>query len=415
MFCFENRKTIFEGVDSRFKFVVLTFEKSAIPRLQQTGEANASAPPDDLLAPQAVEEANGGGTQRFPAAFMRHDVAELTRFPDEGALWLDVELIKRLAPDSYSIMEFKSQLDIHIAEKMLKFPLLGEQRPGEWNLRLCQEFNMTTDSHLFKTEPGPGRLPLWEGKQFHQFDANFAKPRYWLDEKAARAELISPRIKAVRRELVKLGINDEPDPGCIQLNYDSYRMAFRDVAASTNERTVIATVLPPKRFCPHTVSLEQVYYDVVTVQGHSSKPSLQPAERLYITSIFNSHVVDSFIRQSVTAHVSFFFVYNIPVPRLSASDPRFRLIVNRAAHLTCTTPEFDDLAQAVSLKSHQDGATDPAERARLRAELDGLVAHLYGLTETEFAHILSTFPLVSTAVKVDALNAYRRVASGLVK
>jgi hypothetical protein len=29
---------------------------------------------------------------------------------------------------------------------------------------------------------------------------------------------------------------------------------------------------------------------------------------------------------------------------------------------------------------HKQGATDPAERARLRAELDGLVAHLYGLT-----------------------------------
>ena len=73
LFCFENRKTIFEGVDSRFKFVVLTFEKSAVPRLQQTGETNASAPPDDLLTPQAIEGANGGGTQRFPAAFMRHD------------------------------------------------------------------------------------------------------------------------------------------------------------------------------------------------------------------------------------------------------------------------------------------------------------------------------------------------------
>ncbi|HEX2092562.1 MAG TPA: DNA methyltransferase, partial [Longimicrobiaceae bacterium] len=43
LFGFENRKSIFEGVDSRFKFVVLTFEK-------------------------------GGATERFPAAFMRHDV-----------------------------------------------------------------------------------------------------------------------------------------------------------------------------------------------------------------------------------------------------------------------------------------------------------------------------------------------------
>lgn len=74
----------------------------------------------------------------------------------------------------------------------------------------------------------------------------------------------------------------------------------------------------------------------------------------------------------------------------------------------------DDLAKAVGLKSHKAGATDPAERARLRAELDGLVAHLYGLSEEEYTHILGTFPLVADAVKVDAHNAYRRVAKGLV-
>ncbi len=40
------------------------------------------------------------------------------------------------------------------------------------------------------------------------------------------------------------------------------------------------------------------------------------------------------------------------------------------------------------------GATDPVERQRLRNELDALVAHLYGQSRSEFAHILSTFPLV---------------------
>ena len=37
LFCFENRKTIFEGVDSRFKFVVLTFEKHLPPAPPQKG------------------------------------------------------------------------------------------------------------------------------------------------------------------------------------------------------------------------------------------------------------------------------------------------------------------------------------------------------------------------------------------
>ena len=194
-------------------------------------------------------------------------------------------------------MEFKSALDVQIAEKMLKFPLLGERIEEAWNLSLTREFDMTNDSHLYKTESTPGRLPLWEGKQFHQFEPNFAKPRYWLDEPVARAELLSPRIKAVRREMVKLGLPGEPDANAIRLNYDSYRLAFRDVAASTNERTVIATVLPPKRFCPHTVSLEQVYFDSVSkLAGYVSGQYLDHSQCLYVTALFNSYVFDWFTR-----------------------------------------------------------------------------------------------------------------------
>ena len=44
-------------------------------------------------------------------------------------------------------------------------------------------------------------------------------------------------------------------------------------------------------------------------------------------------------------------------------------------------------------------------RAALRAELDGLIAHLYGITEDEFACILTTFPLGAQPVKDAALAA----------
>lgn len=36
-------------------------------------------------------------------------------------------------------------------------------------------------------------------------------------------------------------------------------------------------------------------------------------------------------------------------------------------------------------------------------------------TETEFAYILTTFPLVIEKVKVAAFNAYRNVERGLIK
>jgi hypothetical protein len=378
LFGFENRKEIFEGVHRSFKFVVLTFEKT-------------------------------GTTSCFPAAFMRLDVEELRAFPRQGAIEINVDLVRRLSPDSLSIMEFKSDLDVRIARKMTQFSLLGAPVDGTWNLSLTQEFNMTTDSDLFLMAPGPTRLPLYEGKMIHQFTATWAKPRYWIEERDGRKRLEGSRLQKVQRMLKAAELNVAVTTDNLSLDYTSYRVAFRDVARNTDERTFIATVLPPGVFCPHTMSLEAVYRDNVS-DGELvlNTTKISDAARLFAVALFNSFVVDYQIRQSVTAHLSFFFVYNLSVPRLTEDDDAFSPIMERAARLVCTTAEYDALAAEVGLGSHAAGANEPAERARLRAELDGLVAHLYGLTEEEFTHILSTFPLVAREVKAAALTAYRK-------
>ena len=137
-----------------------------------------------------------------------------------------------------------------------------------------------------------------------------------------------------------------------------------------------------------------------------------PSELLFVSAVLNSFAIDYIIRQKVTNHCNMFYVYQLPVPRLAAANAAFAPIVQRAAQLICTTQEFDALAKEVStaLKlpaAAVKGVTDAAARARLRAELDALVAHLYALTESEFTHILTTFPLVSESVKQQTLNTYR--------
>jgi hypothetical protein len=392
LFCFENRKTIFEGVDSRFKFVVLTFEKVAALRLQALGEAKASAPPNDLLAGQAIEVVGGNaGTLTFPAAFMRLDVDELASFPEEGALWLDVELIKRLSPESHSVMEFKGEADILIAEKMLRFPLLGEQLQGVWNVGFSAEFHMTSDGKkLFKTEPSVGRLPLYEGKMIWQFDAAYDGPRYWVDEDDGRKALLGRR---------------QDEAHC--LDYQAYRLGFRDIARNTDTRTLICAMLPPVF---HGNKLP-----TVKVFDQLGNRMVDDSTQLYLCGVWNSFIIDWMLRQKVNTTINFFYLHQLPIPRLGEQNTVFDAIAQRAARLTCTTPEFDDLAREMGLRDHRDGATDPAERARLRAEIDGLVAHLYGLAESEFAHVLGTFPLVAAPVKTAAQNAYRDVERGLIK
>ena len=354
LFCFENRKAIFEGVHRSYKFVVLTFR-------------------------------NGARTEAFPSAFMRHNVEELERFPKEGALPLSVDFIRRLSPDSLSVMEFKNEIDVRIAKKMLRFPLLGEKIEGKWNLVLTREFDMTNDSHLFKTEPGPGRLSLYEGKMVWQFDHRFREPRYWVNETEGRKALLG------RQE----------DKGQV-LDYQAYRLGFRDIASNTNERTMVSTIIPPT-FHGNKIPTVQIF-------DEADNRALSNAEQLYLCAVWNSFVVDAMLRMKVTTTLNFFYIYQLPIPRLTEQDLEFAPIVNRAAKLICTTPEFDDLAQEVGLDNHKNGVTDLTERARLRAELDGMIAHLYGLTEEEFSHILGTFPLVELSVKEATLDAYRTLA-----
>lgn len=357
---FSNERAIFEkdAVHHGFKFCLLSYRKGG-----ETDRftASFSINPREAIGPEALE------------SFLDTDSRHVS---------ISVPLIKRLSPGSYSIMEFKSATDIEISEKMLNHPFLGEVIEGIWNIRFIQELNMTTDSDIFRTNADQGRLPLYEGKMIWQFQHGYAKPRYWVNEKEGRKRILG----------------NKEDVGQV-MDYQRYRLAFRDVAASTNERSFICTILPKNVFCPHTMSLENM--------GQSN---LDHYSRLLLVSIFNSMFCDWLIRQRMTNHLSFFLVYQLPIPRLTEKDSDFRPLVERAARLVGTTPEFDELLQEVfgkkaTHKTH--GVTDRQDRLTLRAQIDALVARLYDLTQEEFQHILGTFPLVDESVKTQTLNTYR--------
>ena len=131
------------------------------------------------------------------------------------------------------------------------------------------------------------------------------------------------------------------------------------------------------------------------------------ADLVCCVAFFNSFAIDWMIRNKVSQNINMFYVYQLPIPRFNQDDPVFDCVVSRGAKLICTTPEFDDLAAEVGLLNHEHGATDEPERQRLRAELDAIVAHVYGLTEDEFAYILTTFPLVSEDIKSATLDKFR--------
>jgi hypothetical protein len=201
---------------------------------------------------------------------------------------------------------------------------------------------MTNDRRFFNQ--GRIGVPLYEGKMMHQFDTEYGEPRFWVSP----ADLRAPY----------------------------YRIAIRAIAANTNERTLIAAMLPPNVGTGNSL---------ITV-----KDDLATADTFYVLAMLNSFVLDFVLRMKITNNVNMFYLYQLPVPRLTAGNPFFDAIVPRAARLTCTTAAFADLWREVMGAPWDAGqaATDPAD------EIDALVAHLYGLTRDEFAHILAAFPLV---------------------
>ncbi len=363
LFGLSNERFLFEGVDHRQKLCLLVYEK-------------------------------GGSTESFEAAFRINPreaigAEEMDNFlhVPENHIRLSTSLVRRLSPDTLSVMEFQNDIDVRIAEKLALFPPLGQPIHGKWNVKLTQEFNVAADNELFETSPGAGRLPLFTGKMFQQFARTDEHSGYWIAEKVGRRELLGAT----------------PDEGQC-LDYQRHRWVHRRIARNTDSRTMISTLTP-----------RNVFTEVNSTTIKVQETGITDREMLFLCAVANSFVLDWCLRKKVSSTLNMFYIYQLPIPRLTEQDVEFSPIVERAARLICTTPEYDDLAKEAGLKNHKAGYTDGVTLNRFRAELDGLVAHLYGLTEEEFAYILATFPVIPDPVKIAARNAYRDVERGLIR
>ncbi|KYC34768.1 transcriptional regulator [Scytonema hofmannii PCC 7110] len=353
LFGLSNERFIFEGVDHSFKFCLLSFEKG--------GSTNSFRAAFRIVPTEAVSPKN---LNLFLSSKNEHIEIPLT-------------VVQHFSPDSFSITEFKHQIDIDIAEKLSSFPFIGEQITGKWNLKLTTEFDKTATKDFFLLSPSPQNQPLYEGGMIHHFKHNFAPPKYYINIQKGRTKLAGKKSTNYNT----------------QLDCDEYRLIHRRIARQGHTRTLICCIIPKNTFCDNSVNY-------AVPRGYSKK------ELVFICAVFCSFVLDFQVRGRVNNNVTIGLINQLSVPRLTESDRYFNEIVERAVKLICTTPEFDELAQEVGLGSHKQGATDETERAKLRAELDGMIAHLYNLTEEEFAYILSTFPIVPEQVKQNALKAY---------
>jgi hypothetical protein len=105
-------------------------------------------------------------------------------------------------------------------------------------------------------------------------------------------------------------------------------------------------------------------------------------QQLVLCALFNSYPANFLVRLRVSTHVSIAVMDGLPIPRLLAG-----------------TPLFQDLLRCATVLSR-----DPEDR-RAAADMHALAALAYGLTGEEFAHVLSSFPLVPKEERQQALES----------
>ena len=99
--------------------------------------------------------------------------------------------------------------------------------------------------------------------------------------------------------------------------------------------------------------------------------------------------LDWYARLFVEIGVNFHILNSLPIPRPAADDPRRLRVIEISGRLAAVDARYQAWADALGVPV--GSVTDPQTKDALIAELDALVAHLYGLDRAQLCHMFATF------------------------
>ncbi|MXW80376.1 MAG: restriction endonuclease, partial [Gemmatimonadetes bacterium] len=397
LYDFENKKVFFPDIHASFKFCAFV------------------ASPDRLPDPARC-------------AFFLHDVSGIE--DPERCFSLSAADFARVNPNTGTAPIFRSRRDAELTTAIYdRLPVLVDRSSGEavrtWPVKYSTMFHMTNDSDKFRTRSeleekegawpiGGNRfgslvgeqVPLYEGKMVQAFDHRAASivmnPRNL--HRPAQPKPTVPEQHADPSWL--------PDPRywvreseCRWPTPSGWVVGFKEITAPTNARTFIAALLPTVGFGNKVPVL---------------KPETADRREWLLAANLNATVFDFVTRQKVQGQtLNLFIVEQLPV----VPPERYRTVsfgaktaedVVREAVLELSYTAHDMAPLARDL-DHVDEAGealppfvwDADRRLNLRAKLDALYFHLYGVTERDdIRYIYSTFPIVERE-ETAAYGTYR--------
>lgn len=368
LFDFENRKIFFKDVHASFKFCALIC---------------------------------GGADRTFAetrCAFFLHDTAAIA--DAERCFPLTADDFARVNPNTGTAPVFRTRRDADVTRRMYeRHPVLVDRSHGAerkaWPVRYRTMFHMANASGLFRTAaelekagyyPVQGNrwqrgnesyLPLYQGRMIGAFDhrakgvrvnpSNTHNP--YLSEPVREAQHRDPHFQywvPEKRE---------------------WTIAYRRSNRATDVRTMIAAVVPAVGFSDSVFLL-------------MPEDRLTAADALILLGNLNSFGFDYVTRRKAAGtNLSWYIVEQLPViapegyERLFGDTTARDLVHDHVLRLTYTAHDLAPLARDLGY----DGPPfvwNAEERRHLRARLDALYFHLYGLSREDAGDILDTFLIV---------------------
>ena len=406
LYDFENRRTrynappFFPDVDSRVKFCALVASPSPLE-----GDARCS--------------------------FFLQDLSELD--DPKRRFRLNAADFARVNPNTGTAPIFRSRRDADLTTAIYRrLPVLADRSSGEavkaWPVKYTTMFHMTNDSGLFRTRveleeeegawpiggnrydsPSGEWVPLYVGRMIHQFDQRAASVELNPENlhNAALSDDIGPEQKAdpafVPTPQYWVPASEVSFPEGIE-----WTIAFRDIARATDVRTMIAAAVP-------LVGLGNTVPTIIlrNIGNHRSSAAL-------LLGNFGAIVFDFVVRQKAqSTHLNWYIVEQLPVvPPERYETARFgpksaaEIVREAVLELTYTAHDMAPFARDMG---HVDAngdvlppfVWDDDRRHYLRAKLDALYFHLYGVTDRDdVRYIYSTFPIVERQ-EMKAYGHYR--------
>ncbi len=353
----------------------------------------------------------GGSERTFeetPCGFFLDSAADLN--DSERCFPLSAADFARVNPNTGTAPVFRTRRDADITRGIYeRHPVLVDRSDGEarreWSVRYKTMYHMTNDSHLFRTAaeleadgcyPVAGNrwkrgesvwLPLYQGRMIWQFDHRANSVRVnpesthnpYVSELVTLAQHMDPDFMPQTRYWVPASSVDQR----LRLSC-GWALGFRDIARSTDARTMITSLVPIAGFGNK----------VPLLQG------LDAGSAACLSANLNSFCLDFVVRQKIHGtSMNWFIVEQLPFIAPESYERSFGpktagdIVCDHVLRLTYTAHDIEPFARDLG----HDGPPFPwneEERRHIRARLDALYFLLYGISREDAAYVLETFRIV---------------------